>query len=86
LPGWPLSSGLSETAVASAGGTLGDPVRRFMIETTLKRTDLKSRAFSRHGIVAISIVSMVCVVLAGVFAIFVIVSEIEGLLASLSRS
>jgi hypothetical protein len=57
-----------------------------MIEATLKRTDLKRRAFSRHGIVAISIASMVCVVLAGVFAMFVIVSEVEGLLASLSRS
>jgi hypothetical protein len=56
-----------------------------MIEKTL-RTDFRRRAFSHHGIVAISIVTMMYAVLAGVFAMFVIASRIEGLLASLSRS
>jgi len=57
-----------------------------MIERNLRRAVFRTRAFSRHVIVAISIVFLVCAVLAGVVAMFIIASRIEGWFASLSRS
>jgi hypothetical protein len=51
-----------------------------------KESVFRSRAFTRHVIVTISIVFLVCAVLAGVLAMFVIASRIDGWLASLSRT
>ena len=50
------------------------------------RESVRRRAFTRHVIVTISIVLLVCAVLAGVLAMFVIAYRIERWLASLSRS